>query len=171
MCAQALPCRALKSWCIGQKSYCFKVQKNRIISLAKASTHPLPNIFKVLLSPKWYDFGKLLTLQENKYLTDIWKIATWKVWRPSPSKSSNCNESFITMCAVQNKLIAIIFAWVTQYCSIRIWSVLFWNSKHYLERPLLELHDTAINVISPKNIQHLKLRPTWCCWCTCPRGK
>ena len=63
MCAQALPCRALKSWCIGQKSYCFKVQKNRIISLAKASTHPLPNIFKVLLSPKWYDFGKLLTLQ------------------------------------------------------------------------------------------------------------
>ena len=37
--------------------------KNRIISLAKASTHPLPKIFL----RSYY----LLTLQENKYLADI----------------------------------------------------------------------------------------------------
>ena len=31
MCAQALPCRALKSGCIEQKSYCFKIQKTGLL--------------------------------------------------------------------------------------------------------------------------------------------
>ena len=103
MCAQALPCRALKSWCIGQKSYCFKIQKIGLLFWPRLQPIHYQNFFKVLSSPKSYDFGKLLTLQENKYLTDIWKIATWKVWRPSPSKSSNCNESFITICVCSAK--------------------------------------------------------------------